>query len=125
MNRGLFKPLVMCFGLTNSPAMFQTMMNDIFKDLIDEGVMTIYMDNILIFGGRTQQQHHTIVVKVLDILWKHRLYLKVEKCIFEQPRVEYLGGLILPEGRVEMDLVKVAGIQDWPTPKERRGLEMG
>jgi len=39
----------MFFGLTNSPAMFQTMMNDIFKDLIDEGVMTIYMDNILIF----------------------------------------------------------------------------
>src|SRR5882724_2554675 len=67
-NRGLFKPLVMFFGLTNSPATFQTMMNNIFKDLIDEGVMTIYMDDILIFGSRTKEQHHTIVVKVLDIL---------------------------------------------------------
>jgi len=86
------------------------MMNDIFKDLIDEGVMTIYMDNILIFGGRAKEQHHTIIVKVLDILQKHRLYLKVEKCIFEQPRVEYLS-LILSEGCVEMDLVKVAGVQ--------------
>src|SRR5882724_2855714 len=83
MNRGLFKPLVMFFGLTNSLEMFQTMMNNIFKDLIDEGDVTIYMDNIFIFGGWMKEQHHTIIVKVLDILWKHRLYLKAEKCIFE------------------------------------------
>ena len=82
-NRGLFEPLFMFFGLTNSPATFQTMMNDIYKDLIDEGVMTIYMDDILIFGSQMKEQHHTIVVKVPDILWMHRLYLKVEKCIFE------------------------------------------
>ena len=49
MNQGLFKPLVMFFGLTNSPATFQTMMNDIFKDLIDKGYMAIYMDNILVY----------------------------------------------------------------------------
>src|SRR5882724_5877426 len=116
MNRGLFEPLVMFFSLTNSLAMFQKMMNDIFKDLIDEGVVTIYMDDILIFGGWTKEQHHTIVVKVLDILRKHRLYLKVEKCIFEKPRVEYLS-LILSEGCIEMDPVKVAGVQDWLTPK--------
>src|SRR5882724_9414440 len=111
MNRGLFKPLVMFFGLTNSPAMFQMMMHDIFKDLIDDRVMTIYMDDIIIFGSQMKEQHHTIVVKVFDILRKHRLYLKVEKCIFEQPRVKYLG-LILSEDCIEMDLVKVAGIQD-------------
>src|SRR5882724_12047912 len=116
MNRGLFEPLVMFFGLTNSPATFQMMMDDIFKELIDEGVMTIYMDNILIFGGWTKEKHHTIVVKVLNILRKHQLYLKVEKCIFEQPKVKYLG-LILSEGHVEMDPVKVAGVQDWLTPR--------
>src|SRR5882724_5137974 len=77
-NRGLFEPLVMFFSLTNSPATFQTMMNDIFKELIDEGVVTIYMDNILIFGGQTREQHHQIVVRVLDILHKHCLYLKAE-----------------------------------------------
>src|SRR5215470_17768162 len=48
-NRGLFEPLVMFFGLTNSPATFQTMMNDIFQDLIMEGVVSVYMDDILIF----------------------------------------------------------------------------
>ena len=98
MNRGLFEPLVMFLGLTNSPATFQMMMND-----------------ILIFSSRMKEKHHSIVVKVLDILQKHRLYLKVEKCIFEQPRVKYLG-LILSEGHIEMDLVKVAGVQVWLTP---------
>src|SRR5882724_12158544 len=115
-NRGLFKPLVMFFGLTNSPATFQTMMNDIFKELIDKGVVTIYMDDIHIFGSQTWEQHHQIVVRVLDILHKHHLYLKAEKCTFEQPTVKYLS-LILSEGRMEMDPVKVAGIRDWLTPR--------
>jgi len=48
-----FQPLVMFFGLTNSPATFQMMMIDIFKELIDKGVVTIYMDDILIFGSQT------------------------------------------------------------------------
>jgi hypothetical protein len=48
-NRGLFEPLVMYFGLTNSPATFQTMMNEMFQDLITEGVVSMYLDNILIF----------------------------------------------------------------------------
>ena len=48
-NQGLYEPLVMFFGLTNSPATFQTMMNDLFKGLIDEGVVVVFMDDILIF----------------------------------------------------------------------------
>src|SRR5882724_9458824 len=74
------------------------------------------MDDILIFSGQTQEQHHEIVVRVLDILRKHCLYLKVEKYSFEQPTVEYLS-LILSEGCMELDPVKVAGVRDWPTPR--------
>jgi len=48
-NRGLFEPLVMFFGMTNSPATFQTMMNDIFRNLIAEGIVVVYLDDILIF----------------------------------------------------------------------------
>src|SRR5467141_1827294 len=99
----------MFFGLTNSPAMFQTMMNDIFQELMDEGVVVIYMDDILIFGGQTKEEHHGIVVWVLDILRKHWLYLKAKKCMFRQPTVDYLG-LILLEGCIVMDPVKVAGV---------------
>ena len=73
------------------------------------------MDDILIFSSQTREQHHKVVVQILNILCKHCLYLKVEKCTFEQPMVEYLS-LILLEGCVEMDLVKVTGVQDWPTP---------
>jgi len=50
-NEGLYKPMVMFFGLTNSPTTFQTMMNTIFHNLIDEGSVTIYMDDIAIHTG--------------------------------------------------------------------------
>src|SRR6204780_3653934 len=55
-NLGLFEPLVMFFGLTNSPATFQTMMNDIFKGLIARGVVVVYLDDILIFTA-TLEEH--------------------------------------------------------------------
>src|SRR5882724_10812418 len=74
------------------------------------------MVNILIFSGQTQEQHREIVVRVLDILRKHCLYLKAEKCTFEQPTVKYLG-LILLKGHMEMEPVKVAGVRDWLTPR--------
>src|SRR5262249_13853455 len=59
-NRGLFEPLVMFFGLTNSPATFQTMMNDLFRDLVAEGKVVVYIDDILIFTA-TIEEHRTIV----------------------------------------------------------------
>ncbi len=55
-NRGLFEPTVMFFGLTNSPATFQWMMNDIFKDLITSGAVTVYLDDILIMS-KTKEEH--------------------------------------------------------------------
>jgi len=57
-NEGLFEPTVMFFGLTNSPATFQTMMNTIFRDLIDGGNVTIYMDDIAIHTGPKERESH-------------------------------------------------------------------
>ena len=105
----------MFFGLTNSPATFQTMMNDIFKDLIDEGYVAVYMDDILVYT-RMIEHHREVITRVLDMLRKYRLYLKAEKCTFECTTVEYLG-LVLSEGWVEMEPVKIAGVRDWLTPK--------
>lgn len=82
MNRGLFKPLVMFFGLTNSPSTFQTIMNDIFQDLIRKGVVCIYLDNILIFT-KTIDEHWQISWLVLEHLCKHKLFLQHDKCEFE------------------------------------------
>ena len=120
-NQGLFELLVMFFGLTNSPATFQTMMNDIFHDLIAEGVVCVYLDNILIFT-KTQEEHCRIVCLVLEQLHQHQLYLKPEKCKFEQTQVEYLG-LIISHGTVEMDPVKVAGVADWPAPQNKKEVQ--
>src|SRR5215470_1565946 len=120
-NRGLFEPLVMFFGLTNSPATFQTMMNDIFQDLIMEGVVSVYMDDILIFT-RTLEEHRRTLRRVMAILRQYKLYLHPDKCEFERARIEYLG-LVIAEGRVEMDPVKVAGVAEWPVPKLRREVQ--
>ena len=81
-NRRLFEPQVMFFGLTNSPATFETMMNDIFQDMIVEGVVCIYLDDILIFT-KTLSEHWNIMWRVLECLWEYKLYLKLEKCKFE------------------------------------------
>ena len=66
-NQGLFEPLVMFFGLTNSPATFQTMMNDIFRDLIMEGVVCVYLDDILIFT-KSLEEHRRVVQRVMEWL---------------------------------------------------------
>jgi len=73
-NRGLFEPLVMFFGMTNSPTTFQTMMNDIFQSLIAEGIVVVYLDNILIFTqtkedvrahSERRQSHHNVVTNFI------------------------------------------------------------
>ncbi|SJL04219.1 uncharacterized protein ARMOST_07580 [Armillaria ostoyae] len=120
-NRGLFEPTVMFFGLTNSPATFQWMMNDIFKDLIATGKVTVYLDDILIFS-KTLEEHRKITHCVLELLRKHKLFLKAEKCEFEVLETEYLG-VIISEGSIRMDPIKVAGITEWPVPTKKKELQ--
>jgi transposase InsO family protein len=120
-NRGLFEPLVMFFGLTNSPATFQTMMNDLFQDLIARGVVCVYLDDILIYT-KTLEEHRTITLEVLARLRAYKLYLKPEKCEFERTKVEYLG-LVISAGSVEMDPIKVAGVAEWPVPENRKEVQ--
>jgi RNase H-like domain found in reverse transcriptase/Reverse transcriptase (RNA-dependent DNA polymerase)/Integrase zinc binding domain len=119
-NRGLFEPMVMFFGLCNSPATFQAMMNEIFKDMIDKGWIVIYMDDILIFSGKcTDQQERTR--RVLKWLEEHDLYLKPKKCRFDVQEVEFLGLIVRPN-HLSMDPTKLAGIEDWPAPTNVKGV---
>ncbi len=97
-NRGLFEPTVMFFGLTNSLATFQWMMNDIFKDLIASGAVTVYLDDILIMS-KTKAEHRHMTREVLKILLENKLFLKAEKCEFETLETEYLG-VIISEGSI-------------------------
>jgi len=103
-NKGLFEPTVMFFGMCNSPATFQAMMDSIFKDLIAEGLIIVYMDDILIFA-KDKQQLDKITRKVLQRLQENDLYLKPEKCSFEKTKIDYLG-MIIEEGKISMDPTK-------------------
>lgn len=119
-HRGLFEPMVMFFGLCNSPGTFQAMMNALFKDMIDEGWIVIYMDDILIFS-KDQKTHEERTRRVLQRLQENDLFLKLEKCTFDAPEVEYLG-MIIRENQLAMDPVKLKGIKDWKEPTDVKGV---
>ena len=92
----------------------------IFGDLIAEGWLIVYMDDILIHSNN-QELHTEWTRKVLECLQKHKLFLKLEKCFFDKAEVEYLG-MIVKEGCVGMDLVKLAAIQEWKPPNSMKGV---
>jgi len=121
---GLFEPTVMFFGLTNSPATFQMMMNTIFRTEVAQGWLSVYMDDIAIHTktepNETEQQHlerHCLYTHhMLHKLEQNDLYLKPEKCDFEKKEINYLG-VIVGNGKIQMDPKKLNGVVDWPVPK--------
>jgi 2C-methyl-D-erythritol 2,4-cyclodiphosphate synthase len=100
----------MPFGLTNSPATFQDMMNHILKDLLDKGVV-VYIDDILIYA-KNKEKHDELVKEVLERLAKHDLVISPEKCNWSVKEVEFLGYIITPEG-MRMAEYKTLAIQEW------------
>jgi len=120
-NCGLFEPLVMFFGMTNSPATFQTMMNNVFRTVIAEGIVVVYLDDILIFT-KMEEEHEQVVWRVLEILMEHKLFLHPEKCEFHQKQIEYLR-LVISENKVVMDPVKVARVHKWPVLENQTDVQ--
>jgi Reverse transcriptase (RNA-dependent DNA polymerase) len=120
-NRRLFEPLVMFFGLTNSLATFQTMMDSIFEGLISEGKVIVYLDNILIFT-ETLEEHQEVVKKAVSLLHIHNLFLKPEKCEFKCTEIEYLG-VIISHNSICMDPIKVARVSEWPVPSNKKEVQ--
>ena len=90
---GLFEPTVMFFGLCKSLATLQSMMNHIFQDMINEGWLIIYMDDILIFSDNSEE-HHERTRRVIQRLQENDLFLKAEKCEFDKTETEFLGSII-------------------------------
>ena len=116
----------MFFGLTNSPATFQTMMNHIFRPVIAKHKLLgtsicVYMDDIAIATRTNNDDHTAAVTDVLALAAEHDLYFKLEKCLFHVPSINYLG-VILEKGVTCMDLVKIAGIKNWPTLKKVKDI---
>jgi RNase H-like domain found in reverse transcriptase/Reverse transcriptase (RNA-dependent DNA polymerase) len=113
-NKGLFELMVMFFEMCNSLATFQAMMDNIFMMMIDKQLVIVYMDNILIFA-ETEEELRRITKQVLEKLREHDLFSKAKKCKFCKTKIEYLS-MIIEQGRIAMDSVKLGGIRDWPTP---------
>jgi len=80
MHIGLFEPTVIFFGMTNSPATFQAIMDKILRDLVNKGKVTAFVDDILV-GPKTEKRYDKIVKEVLRRLEENDLYVKPEKCI--------------------------------------------
>ena len=110
----------MFFGLTDSLATFQTMMDDVFDKLISKGVIMVYLDDILIF--METQEHQRVTQQVMELLEKNKLYLQADKCEFKKTTIEYLGVIIL-HNSVAMNPVKVAGIRNWPAPTNKKEVQ--
>ena len=104
----------MSFGLTNAPATFNRLMQDIFRPYLDDFVL-VFFDDILVYS-KTIEEHEEHVRKVLQLLREHKLYAKKSKCKFFSPQIEYLGFIVSEEG-ISVDPAKVKDIIEWPIPK--------
>ena len=103
---GSFEPTVMFFGLTNLPATFQVMMNELLQDLINTGKMAAFIDNMIV-GTETEEGYDEIVAEVIRRLEENDLYAKLEKCKWKIREVEFLGVVIgLEEIKIEEEKVK-------------------
>jgi len=92
---GSFEPTVMFFGMTNLPATFQAMMNEILRDLINEGKVAAFVDDMLV-GTETEEGYDEIVKEVLKRLEENGLYVKPEKCVWKVRKIGFLGVVIGP-----------------------------
>ena len=110
-----FKPTVMFFRMTNSPAIFQAMINEILRDLINEGKVAVFVDNVLI-EIETEEGHNEIVEEILRRLEVNDLYIKLEKYMWKVRKIGFLGIVIELNG-IEMEKEKVDRVLSWPKPK--------
>ena len=115
-SKGLFKPIVMFFGLSNSPATFQRFMNNSFKDMIAEGWLIVYMDDMLI-TATNEQENVERTKRVLQRMKELDLHLKLKKCKFGVKEVDFLG-LILQPREIAMDPPNYPELQNGQSPQK-------
>jgi len=118
---GSFEPMVMFFGLTNSPATFQAMMNDLLRDLVVEEKVAVFIDDVMV-ATETEEGHDEIVKEVLRRLEENDLFVKPEKCVWKVREVGFLGVIIGKDG-VRMEKEKVQGVVEWLVPKSMKDVQ--
>jgi len=111
----------MYFGLINSSATFQTIMNYLFRDLINQRDTATFINDILVVTD-TKEEHDELVEEVLKRLEENDLFVKPEKCKWKVREVEFLGVVIGPRG-VEMQKEKVERVLNWPAPRNVKEVQ--
>jgi hypothetical protein len=114
-----FEFLVMPFGLSNAPSIFQALMNSVLGPFLRKFVL-VFFDDILIYS-QTWTDHLKHIRAVLTVLRTNLLLVKRSKCMFASTSVSYLGHVI-STARVSMDSAKVASVASWPQPRSAWGL---
>ena len=112
---GSFKPIVIFFGLTNSPATFQVMMNKLLRGLINMGKVVAFIDDVIV-GMEEKEGHNELAVEIIKRLEENDLYVKPEKYKWKVREVGFLGVVIGPD-RIKIKEEKVKGVLNWLTPK--------
>jgi len=106
--------------MTNSLATFQGMMNEILRDMINERKVVAFVDDVLV-GTEMDEEHDELVEEVLRRLEENDLYMKPEKCVWKVEKVNFLG-VVMGQGKIEMEEDKVAGVLNWSVPKTVRDI---
>nr|GFB97147.1 putative reverse transcriptase domain-containing protein [Tanacetum cinerariifolium] len=104
----------MPFGLTNTPAVFMDLMNQVCKPYLDKFVI-VFIDDILIYS-KNEKEHEEHIKAILGLLKKEKLYAKFSKCEFWIPKVQFLGHVIDSRG-IHVDPAKIDSVKDWASPK--------
>jgi len=112
---GSFEPTVMFFGLTNSPVTFQTMMNELLRNLINTGKVAVFINDVIV-GMENEKRHDKLVAEIIKRLEENDLYVILEKCKWKVREVGFLEVVIRPEG-IKMEEEEVKGVLDWPRLK--------
>lgn len=110
----------MQYGLTNAPATFQHLMNQIFRDVLDTKVLC-YLDDLLLFTQAREEQEE-LLAEVLRRLRTHCLFVKAEKSDFFVDRTDHVGFVVDPDG-IHVDEKKIASVMEWPEPKSGKDFQ--
>ena len=116
-----FEPTVIFFGLTNLPATFQAIMNDLLRDLVVEEKVAVFIDNVMI-AMETEEGHDEIVEEILRRLEENDLFVKLEKCVWKVKEVGFLGVIIREDG-LRMEKEKIQGVIEWPVPRSTKNVQ--
>ena len=109
----------MPFGVTNAPAQFMNMMNDLLGEGLDLFVL-VFLDDILIYSANLEE-HTEHLRRVLALMRKYRLYAKASKCDFVTTTIEFLGQKVSGGGMAPTE-AKLAAIRNWATPQNVRDV---